>query len=550
MKLFLYSLLTSLLMVHSATGQTTHLPGVDDPVVPLSGPVMLTGRAELSTVSRRTFAWLANEQEGKLVIVIGGDHPFDRQAWEKYMGQVSVLRLESRSAANSSSTLTPLDGATGVWLVDDVSSFASGTRFEKQLKALARKGAAVGGRGHGAESLGTLVLDDKQTRSGFGLLPCSIVLTSDSKSKADAITQTVQRAMSEGVIVNEGAKQFAVNETGGVESPNTRANTLVHWEIPPAGAMVVHQGRRVAVVGEDDIVARVAAANGWPERAETFGARIVQLPFTTDLLSWTRSAQSRESSVFPPETPPSVEVENGTLILIGGGGSTDDMWTRFIESAGGTDANFVCIPQSPDSFSAKRLRGLGCKNVTVLYADEGLREKADSDTAFLAPLAKADGIFLGGGRTYRFMDAYQHTAAHQLMLDVLGRDGVIAGTSAGAQIQGDFLVRGDPRTNQTLWYPGNDTGLSFLRGVIVDVHFAERGRQKTLPRLLSNHPQMLGIGIDEATAIVVTGHQAEVLGRGSAWFYGSSGTHADAKQTPIVISAGGKYDLRKRATIQ
>ncbi|EMI54051.1 Type 1 glutamine amidotransferase-like domain-containing protein [Rhodopirellula sallentina] len=532
MKPFLLSLFASLFWVQAAASQNTPLPGVSDPVAPLAGPLMLTGRTELSTVSRRTFAWLANEQDGKLVIVISGDRTIDGHAWEKTMGQVTVLRLESESEANSASTLAVLDGATGIWFADDVTSFAIGTRFDERLRELAQMGVAVGGHGRGAESLGVLVFDAGESRSGFGLLPCGVVQTGGNPDQI------------------EKNRNAADDETAGEESVNAPVAGLVHWEIPPAGAMVVHQGRRVAVVGEDDIVARVPAANGWPERVETFGARIVQLPFTTDLISWTRSAQSRERSVFPPETTSPVEVEKGTLILIGGGGSTDDMWTRFIESAGGPSGNFVCIPQSPDSFSAKKLRDRGCQNVTVLYAEEGLREKANSDTAFLEPLKKADGIFFGGGRTYRFMDAYQHTTAHRLMLDVLERGGVIAGTSAGAQIQGDFLVRGDPRTNQTLWYPGNDTGLSFLRGVIVDVHFAERGRNRTLPRLLSKHPQMLGIGIDEATAIVVTGHQAEVLGRGSAWFYDSSGTQTANKPTPVVIDAGGKYDLKSRTTVR
>ncbi|KAA1260008.1 Cyanophycinase [Rubripirellula obstinata] len=503
--------------LHHAVSQPLPTAGVTDPMTPLSGSLMLAGKADLSNVTLRTFAWLAGEQEGNLVIVTNGDQSVDAGPWQRAMGKVTVLEINDASQAESDETIMAIADATGIWFACDVTSVALETCFTKELGEAFQNGAAVGGHGSGAECLGEQIFNDDQMRPGFGLLPHSCVRTMGDDESATKI--------------GDG-----------------QAN-LVHWEIPPSGVLVMHDGRKVAVIGEAEITARVPAANGWAERVETFGARVVALPFTTDLVSWTRSAQSRTRPVFPPTNPPAVEVPSGTLILIGGGGSTDDMWDRFIDSAGGTDANFVCIPQSNDSFSSRKLRDRGCKNVTVLFSDEDLRSKAESDEEFLEPLKNADAVFLGGGRTYRFMDAYQHTTAHRLMMDVLKRGGVIAGTSAGAQIQGDFLVRGDPRTNQTLWYPGNDTGFAFLRGVIVDVHFAERGREETLPALLNQHPQMLGIGIDEATAIVVTGQKAEVLGRGSAWFYDSVDRDDPKPRVPVVLQTGQAYDLKARKTL-
>lgn len=519
---YLCLMLLGCLPFHGAIGETAvpkTMPkvGVDDPIEMLPGPVMLAGTAELTNVSLRTFASLAQEDDGRLVIVTDAKVAPDIDRWRRAMGEVTVLTLDSKEKASADSTKKLIFEATGVWFVSDVTSVAKGTVFQQAIDEVVKGGNAIGGQGAGAESLGSWVATDEGPKEGFGWVPQSIVRTEQLDTK----------------LPNE--PKYA---------------DLVQWEIPPAGVMVLHGGRRVAVIGEAEITARVAAVNGWPSRVETFGAPIVQLPFTTDLVSWTRSAQSRTTNVFPPKNPPPVEVESGTLILIGGGGSTDDMWERFIQDAGGTDANFVCIPQSSDSFSSRKLRERGCKNVTVLFSEEDLRSKAESDEDFLEPLKNADGIFFGGGRTFRFMDAYQNTTAHQLMRQTLQRGGVIAGTSAGAQIQGDFLVRGDPRTNQTIWYPGNDTGLAFLRGVIVDVHFAERGRENTLPDLLSQHPQMLGIGIDEATAIVVTGHQAEVLGRGSAWFYDTAGAEDAGAVEPVVLDAGKSYDLKARKAIQ
>jgi cyanophycinase len=490
--------------------------GVDDPIAPLPGTVMLAGTARLTEVSLRTFASLAGGKEGRLVIVVNGKVAPETDRWQRAMGEVTVLTLDSKKKAEAVSTKELMFEATGVWLLSDVTSIARGTAFQEGLNEVVLGGNAIGGQGAGAQSLGSWIATDEGPKQAFACVPQSIVRTEHLEENLPV------------------APEYA---------------DLVQWEIPPTGVMVLHGGRRVAVIGEAEITATVAAANGWPKRSETFGATIAQLPFTTDLVSWTRSAKSRNTQLFPPKNPPPVQVESGTLILIGGGGSTDDMWERFIEAAGGTDANFVCIPQSPDSFSARKLRERGCKNVTVLFGQGDLRSKAETDDEFLEPLKNADGIFFGGGRTYRFMDAYQNTTAHQLMHQTLQRGGVIAGTSAGAQIQGDFLVRGDPRTNQTIWYPGNDTGLAFLRGVIVDVHFAERGRENTLPDLLVQHPQMFGIGIDEATAIVVTGHQAEVLGRGSAWFYDTAGADDTDKLEPVVLDAGKRYDLKTRKAI-
>lgn len=502
-----------------ALSQTQSVAGVVEPVESIQTPLMMVGEGELSGTLIRTFASLM-QTESHLVIITDGQQDIDLDRWERAIQHVSILTVETKSGSLEPDELDALSNANAVWLIADVTPLVEGTVFKDKIDDLVGRGGIVGGHGRGADSMGEVVITGDGRHPGFGLMPHSVIQTTDEP-------------------VDTHAEKSADDMTD-----------LVHWHIPPSGAMVVHQQRKIAVVGDSSITARVPAANGWPERIETFDARVVELPFTTDLISWTRSAQSRSQPVFPPKDPPAVEVVSGTLILIGGGGSTDDMWDKFIESAGGVDAKFVCLPQKPDSFSARKLRDRGCENVTVLYSDADLRSKADSDKRFLDALKDADGIFFGGGRTFRFMDAYQHTQAHHLMLEMLARGGVIAGTSAGAQIQGDFLVRGDPRTNQTLWYPGNDTGLSFLKGVIIDVHFAERGREKTLPDLLSQHPQMFGIGIDEATAIVVTGHRAEVLGRGSAWFYDTLDDAESTAYQPIVLQSGQSYDLSARQAIE
>ena len=100
--------------------------------------------------------------------------------------------------------------------------------------------------------------------------------------------------------------------------------------------------------------------------------------------------------------------------------------------------------------------------------------------------------------------------------DVLRRGGVIGGSSAGATIQGEFLVRGHPLGNTVMMAEGYERGFGFLPGTAIDQHFTQRGRHPDLIPVIQRHPKLLGIGIDESTAIVVTGTKVEVLGQHAA----------------------------------
>jgi cyanophycinase len=493
-------------------------------VQPISGTLVLAGVGELADRSLQTFAWLAGESDGKLVIVSSDrDNPLKKQLGG-WLDNITVIPMSEEE--NSSRALTAISTATAVWLSDDFSDAFAQSFMDEKLKqslvAVLERNGVVGGQGKGAQCLATNFVTPGKISKGLDLLPNSIVdATSENSS------ETLRSALK-------------------------MKPARVGWEIPPGAFVVVHDGRRVGVIGPTEINIRVAARGDWPERVQSFGPPIDDLPYTTDLMAWSRSAQARTQPRFPPKVAPTPAVANGTLIIIGGGGSTPDMWTRLIDSAGGKDANYVCLSQSDDSYGANKLQELGCQNVQVFHSYLNGKTAPGDGTDIVAALEYADAVYLGGGRTFRFMDAYQNTKSHQLMRNILAKGGVIAGTSAGAQIQGDFLVRGDPRTNQTLWYKGNDTGLGFIRGVIIDAHFRQRQRHKVLPDLLKIHPQMLGIGIDEATAIVVTGTTAEVLGRHSVSFYdyaskpGSEASPAD----PVVLSASQKYDLKNRKLIE
>lgn len=501
-----------------AVSQTSPESEPSKAVRPISGKLILAGEGEITNRSLKTFAWLAGESDGRVVVVSNNQNIQLKDRLAQLVGQVLVLPPQNSN--DPIQMVKAMQRATAVWLADDFPKSPVDERFQRLLQAVLDRDGVVAGQGVGAERLATSVGGESGIEKGFGLLPNSIVAATSGNQ-----TQALRAALK-------------------IEPER------VGWEIPQDAFVVVHEGRRIAVLGSTEISLRVAARGDWPERHESFAPPIDNLPYTTDLMAWSRSGQARTKPLFPPKVAPTPSVDKGTLIIIGGGGSTPDMWDCLIESAGGKSAKFVCISQSADSYGAKKLKTLGCQNVQVFFSFSKDKTVPGDDGKLLTALKDADAIYLGGGRTFRFMDAYQNTQAHQLMRSVLAKGGVIAGTSAGAQIQGDFLVRGDPRTNQTLWYKGNDTGLGFLQGVIIDAHFRQRGRHNTFPELLKLHPQMLGIGIDEATAIVVTGTEARVLGRHNVTFYNNAANgDAHGPVEPVVLSAKEIFDFKNRKQI-
>src|SRR5690606_23155268 len=121
-----------------------------------------------------------------------------------------------------------------------------------------------------------------------------------------------------------------------------------------------------------------------------------------------------------------------------------------------------------------------------------------ADQAFETALREATGVWFGGGRQWNFVDAYENTRAIELFHAVLRRGGVIGGSSAGATIQGEYLVRGHPLGNTVMMAEGYERGFAFLPGVAIDQHFSQRQRQPDLLSVIQRHPRLLGIGIDEA----------------------------------------------------
>ncbi|HAC04383.1 MAG: cyanophycinase [Gemmatimonadota bacterium] len=246
--------------------------------------------------------------------------------------------------------------------------------------------------------------------------------------------------------------------------------------------------------------------------------------------------------------PPQVGPENGSLVIVGGALRSPEIYQRFLELAGGPDAHIVMIPtaggaEEYDQYyqGLNRWRENGARNMTVLHTTD--RSEADTDE-FVAPLKTADAVYFFGGRQWHLVDAYAGTKAEEEIRKVLDRGGVIGGSSAGASIQGSFLIRGDTRTN-TIMMGDHQVGFGYLRGVGIDQHVLKRNRQFDMIEVIEAHPELLGIGLDENTAIVVRGDNFQVIGESYAIIYDArTTTGADGKF--YFLAPGDRFNLVTR----
>jgi cyanophycinase len=248
---------------------------------------------------------------------------------------------------------------------------------------------------------------------------------------------------------------------------------------------------------------------------------------------------------------PRVGPPNGTVIVVGGGSMGPELYSRFIDAAGGPNALIIDVPTAGgDSVYTQNAPGVrgwkaaGAKNVYVLHTTD--RKLADSDS-FATILARAGGVWFEGGRQFHLVDSYAGTKTEQGFHDVLARGGVIGGSSAGASIIGDFLVRGAPSNNNFIMdYPGYEKGFAFLRNVGIDQHVVARERLPDLAdSIMPRHPNLLGISEDEGTAWVVRGDTATIVGRNKAFVYGGSDA-TDPGRPFLTLHPGDRYNLATR----
>ena len=259
------------------------------------------------------------------------------------------------------------------------------------------------------------------------------------------------------------------------------------------------------------------------------------------------AAQSRTGAPAATSVGPS----RGTVIVVGGGSMGPEIYSAFIAAAGGPDALIIDVPTAGGDTAygqnAPGTRGwktAGAKNIYVLHTTD--KRLADTDS-FAAIIKRAGGVWFEGGRQFHLVDSYAGTKTEQAFNDLLARGGVVGGSSAGASILGDFLVRGAPSNNNFIMdYPGYEKGFAYLRGVGIDQHVVARERLADLAdSIISKYPSMLAISEDEGTAWLVRGDTATIIGRNKAFVYG--GKDATDRGKPfLTLFPGDRYNLATR----
>lgn len=251
---------------------------------------------------------------------------------------------------------------------------------------------------------------------------------------------------------------------------------------------------------------------------------------------------------------PKVGPAAGSLLIHGGGKLNPETVREFIRLAGGPEARFVIIPTAEpgedftDHGEKSFLARAGVKQITVVHTRD--RAVADSE-AFVEPLTRADAVWLGGGRQWRLADAYLGTRVLAELRGVLARGGVIGGSSAGATIQGSYLVRGAPEGNEIMMAKGHEEGFGFLRDTAIDQHVLTRRREEDMLPVIAAHPALLGLGIDEGTALVVQGDRARVIGPSKVAVYDHGFSPGADGRRYFFLVRGQVLDLatRRPATV-
>ena len=225
-------------------------------------------------------------------------------------------------------------------------------------------------------------------------------------------------------------------------------------------------------------------------------------------------ALGASSSAQPSHGP-----AKGYLLITGGATEPRD-FKRFVEMAGGKNARIVVIPTASVTKPTEQsvLQETYCKDFkpfdvpcVVIHTTD--RKVADS-AEFVAPLTSATGVWLEGGRHWRLTDAYLDTRTLKEIFKLLDRGGAVGGGSAGATVQGSYMVRGssDPDDNTIMMAPGHEIGFGLFTNVTVDQHVDVRHRENDLAAVMKAHPELLGLGIDQSTSFTVHGDLLTVNG--------------------------------------
>lgn len=232
-----------------------------------------------------------------------------------------------------------------------------------------------------------------------------------------------------------------------------------------------------------------------------------------------------------PQGSEAAQQQAGSLFIIGGGSRPPDLISRMIDEAGLKDGGYVLIlPMSssvPDSaiiWSSVQFTEQGIANVSGINFKPGEEPRQSA----LDSLENARLIFISGGDQNKFMSIVGGNAIEDAIHKAFRNGSMIAGTSAGAAVMSKLMITGNELRNpeytatfRTIQSENLElsSGLGLIEDAIIDQHFIWRSRHNRLLTAIIEHPEKMGIGIDESTAILVRGNKAEVVGLAQVMVY-------------------------------
>jgi cyanophycinase len=237
------------------------------------------------------------------------------------------------------------------------------------------------------------------------------------------------------------------------------------------------------------------------------------------------------------------------LILLGGGPRPPEALARFVSWAGGDEARLLVVTWASmeplESYLSLERDLWEYRPASVEAAPFAPLGPGDRPR-LLAAIRRATGIFFGGGDQGRIMDTLQDRELADALRERYRQGAVFAGTSAGTAVMSGIMITGggdgtvlDGRSVEVR------EGLGLLPGVILDQHFLKRQRQNRLFALVLDHPRLLGVGVDEGTALAVTDNTlAEVVGPGAVMIVDALAGSDDLIVS--VVRPGESFDLKTR----
>jgi cyanophycinase len=263
--------------------------------------------------------------------------------------------------------------------------------------------------------------------------------------------------------------------------------------------------------------------------------------------------------------------DKGHLVIIGGGDKTKEIMQKIVDLAGGPKSKIIVIPNASSvpeesgESTVDEFKDLGCTNVKYVLFQ---REAAYSDS-LVDILSDATGIFFGGGDQSFLTRDMLGSKLLEKVYEIYNNGGVIGGTSAGAAVMSELMITGNELINKDSSsifisiQKGNvevKEGFGFIKSAFIDQHFIKRKRLNRSISVVLENPELLGIGIDESTCIIVNPDETfEVLGENQVLVFDatkSSNIEIDkngnigAEDLNIhILLSGDKFNLKTKEVI-